>query len=78
MDDRRRMIEEAMGSMGRGRAPQPQGDSVLKEKDACVRQAVADLYLALCETKNTDVAVNMLAEHVAIMVDMINEFKKNR
>ena len=71
MDDRRRLIEQALG--GRG----SQGDP-LKDKDARVRQAVADLYLALVESKNPDAAINMLAEHVAIMVDMINEFKNTK
>ena len=71
MDDRRRLIEQALA--GRG----GQGDPV-KEKDARVRQAIADLYLALLEGKNPDAAINMLAEHVAIMVDMINEFKNTK
>ena len=72
MDDRRRLIEQALG--GRG----SQGGDPVKEKDARVRQAVADLYLALLETKNPDTAINMLAEHVAIMVEMINEFKNTK
>ena len=72
MDERRRLIEQALG--GRG----SQGADPVKEKDVRVRQAVADLYLALVEAKNADVAINMLAEHVAIMVEMINEFKNTK
>jgi hypothetical protein len=47
------------------------------EKDSKVRKAVADLYLALNGQK-PDLAIGMLAEHVAIIVDMINEFKKQK
>jgi len=71
-DSRRKMLDQALGALGTGRGAQ---DNTLKERDARVRQSIADLYLALSEVKNPDMAINMLAEHVAIMVDMINEFK---
>ena len=75
-DSRRKMLDEVLGSMGSGR--QGQGADVIKEKDSKVRQAIADLYVVLEAGKNPDLAINLLAEHVAIMVDMINEFKGAR
>ena len=71
-DSRRRMLDEALGALGSGRSG---GESAVKEKDARARQAIADLYLALAELKKPDIAINMLAEHIAMMVDMLNEFK---
>ena len=59
-----------MGSSG------PKELEEIMEKDSRVRKAVADLYMALNSVGKPEVAVNLLAEHVAIMVDMINEFKK--
>jgi hypothetical protein len=73
-ENKRRMLEQVLG----GRGGSGQGADPVKEKDARVRQAVADLYLVLTEVKNPDLAINMLAEHVAIMVDMINEFKNTK
>ena len=73
-ENKRRMLEQVLG----GRGGSGQGGDPVKEKDARVRQAVADLYLVLTEVKNPDLAINMLAEHVAIMVDMINEFKNTK
>ena len=65
-----------------GRGPQGQqrndGANALTQKDKIVRQSIADLYYSLSEAKNPELAINMLAEHVAILVDMINEFKKTR
>lgn len=49
----------------------------LMEKDSKVRKAIADLYISLNGQK-PDLAIGMLAEHVAIIVDMINEFKKQK
>jgi hypothetical protein len=69
------MIDEALGRLG---ASSAKGMEPVLEKDARVRKSVADLYVALNELGKTDVAVNMLAEHVAIMVDMINDFKSRR
>jgi hypothetical protein len=72
---RRRSIEEALGKMG---SSGPKDLEEIMEKDSRVRKAVADLYISLSAIKKPEVAVNLLAEHVAIMVDMINEFKKGK
>ena len=62
--------------MGR-MAPSPvRGMEALLENDTRVRKAVADLYLGLVEHGDSATAINMLAEHVAILVEMINEIKK--
>jgi hypothetical protein len=45
-------------------------------KDQALRKAVADLYVKLNELNDPAMAVEMLAEHIAIMVEMLNDFKK--
>jgi hypothetical protein len=70
---RRKSIEDALGRMG---SSGPKELEEVMDKDSRVRKAVADLYMSLNAVGKPDVAVNLLAEHVAIMVDMINEFKK--
>jgi hypothetical protein len=45
-------------------------------KDKEVRQAIADLYMLLNGAGNPKMAIELLADHVAIMIDMINEMKK--
>ena len=72
----KKMLDEVLGSMGSSRTGQ--GADIIKEKDSKVRQAIAELYVVLEGGKNPDLAINLLAEHVAIMVDMINEFKGAR
>lgn len=72
---KRRIIEGALGKMSGSPA---QGMEGVLEKDSRVRKAIADLYMALEESGRPDVAVNLLADHVAIMVDMINEFKNKK
>jgi hypothetical protein len=52
--------------------------SDLAEKDALLRQAVSDLYMALATQADPNQAVEILATHVAMMVEMINEFKAKR
>lgn len=66
--------------LGRGSQRQQGNESVsvITEKDKIVRQAISDLYFSLIKANNPEIAINMLAEHVAIMVDMINEFKKTK
>jgi hypothetical protein len=72
---KKRIIENALGKMSGSPA---QGMEEVLERDSRVRKAVADLYMVLESLGRPDVAVNMLAEHVAIMVDMINDFKNRR
>ncbi|MGL4368476.1 MAG: hypothetical protein ACRCUT_02210 [Spirochaetota bacterium] len=75
-DSRRKMLDEILGSMGGGRSSQ--GGDILKERDGKVRQAIAELYEVLDASKNPDAAINMLAEHASILVEMINEFKRQK
>lgn len=46
------------------------------DKDRTLRKEIADYYMLLKELNDPDKAVQLLAEHVTIMVEMINEFKK--
>jgi hypothetical protein len=43
--------------------------------DKQLRQNIAELYMALDEIPDKALAIDILAEHVAMMVDMINELK---
>lgn len=52
-----------------------EGTSIIIEKDKRVRKEVAELYQFLRKLDDPSVAINLLSDHVAIMVDMINEFK---
>lgn len=44
--------------------------------DQVLRKLIAEYYMALNEMKDPGKSVELLASHVAIMVEMINEFKK--
>ena len=44
--------------------------------DQVLRKLIAEYYMALNEMKDSGKSVELLASHVAIMVEMINEFKK--
>ena len=46
-------------------------------KDQVLRKAVADLYVNLIELNDRPLAIEVLAEHIAILVEMLNEFKKS-
>lgn len=48
----------------------------LAQSDEQLRKAVADFFLALEEMHNPELAVELLAEHTAILIEMINQFKK--
>ncbi|HPW52442.1 MAG TPA: hypothetical protein PKV85_08790, partial [Spirochaetota bacterium] len=61
--------------LGRGKTRNPDPSSAIIERDKLVRKSVADLYSVLTQSNQPDLAVKLLADHVAIMVDMINEFK---
>ncbi len=45
------------------------------DMDQSLRKMIAEYYMVLKQMENPSKAVNFLAEHVAIMVEMINEFK---
>ncbi|HOJ28832.1 MAG TPA: hypothetical protein PL059_07130 [Spirochaetota bacterium] len=72
----RRMMNELLNrSQGRSSAPQ------LKEiiaLDQNLRKEIADLYTRLVELGDKDMAINILSDHVAIMVEMIVSFKTEK
>jgi len=72
----RRMMNELLNrSQGRSSAPQ------LKEIiaiDQNLRKEIADLYTRLVELGDKEMAINILSDHVAIMVEMIVSFKSEK
>lgn len=50
--------------------------SELAEKDRALRHAVSDLYMSLSQSGDPKTSIDILATHVAMMVEMINEFKR--
>ncbi len=46
------------------------------ERDANLRQVVADYYMSLKNINDPAKAVELLASHVAMLVEMINDFKQ--
>ncbi|HPP50605.1 MAG TPA: hypothetical protein PLO73_11580 [Spirochaetota bacterium] len=72
----RRMMNELLNrSQGRSSAPQ------LKEiiaLDQNLRKEIADLYTRLVELGDKEMAINILSDHVAIMVEMIVSFKTEK
>lgn len=77
-DIHKKMLNEILGR-GQAQSPRSRDESALViEKDKAVRQAISELYSVLCQARQPDVAVKLLAEHASIMVEMINEFKGKR
>ena len=78
MDDlHKRMLNKALGRDAFQQ--QAGGGRGVGELDQLVRQSVSDLYMALIESQTDPAqAIDLLAQHVAMMVEMINEFKKAR
>lgn len=54
----------------------PQKYKKVLEMDQVLRKLIAEYYMALNEMGDKGRSVELLASHVAIMVEMINEFKK--
>jgi hypothetical protein len=54
----------------------PQKYKKVLEMDQVLRKLIAEYYMALNELDDNGKSVELLASHVAIMVEMINEFKK--
>ena len=50
----------------------------LIELDKNLRKNITEYYFALCKINDPSKAVELLAGHVAIMVEMINELKKGK
>lgn len=54
----------------------PENLKIVLEQDQVLRKQIAEFYLSLEKLRMPAKAVELLAEHVAIMVEMINEFKQ--
>ena len=48
----------------------------LMAKDQALRKNIADLFVTLNELNDPRIAIDILADHITIMVEMLNEFKK--
>ncbi len=71
----RRVLDEMRG--GDDSSPPDARDKV-GEADRNLRKAIAALYLALDEVGNPARAVDILAEHAAMLIDMIRQIKGGR
>jgi len=56
----------------------PQGFNNVIELDRKLRKDITEYFFALTKLNEPAKAVELLAGHVAIMVEMINELKKNK
>lgn len=54
----------------------PQGLNAVIELDRKLRKDITEYYFALSKINDPSKAVELLAGHVAIMVEMINDLKK--
>ncbi len=71
-----RRVLDNIQKKGGGHDQSSDGVKSIIAKDQALRKAVADLYAKLVELNDPAIAVEMLAEHIAIMVEMLNDFKK--
>ncbi len=62
------------GFMEKSERGSPNQEKVI-ELDKQLRRMIADYYIAVKELNNQEKAVALLADHVAILVEMINEIK---
>ena len=46
------------------------------QSDEQLRRAVEEFFLAIEEMRNPELAVELLAEHAAILIEMIKQFKR--
>lgn len=58
-------------------SPKQLAESVAKA-DQKVRGAVGELFMALDAMNDPAIAIDVLSDHAAILVEMINQFKKNK
>lgn len=70
----KRAVEGIRGNPGKDSASPVHVKGVM-EKDQMLRKSVAELYMGLKELNDPSVAIEVLAEHIAIMVEMLKEFK---
>ena len=71
----KRMLSNMQGK-GQGDPASMERVKVLMTKDQTLRKNIADLFVTLNELNDPQMAIQILAEHIAIMVEMLNEFKK--
>lgn len=69
-----RVVDEMLGK-GRNPGAQPARLKDLMQKDQNLRKAIAEFYVALNALGDPAMAVDMIAEHVAILIEMINQYK---
>ncbi|MCU0843914.1 MAG: hypothetical protein MUC76_03195 [Spirochaetes bacterium] len=70
-----RVLDEMQGG---GDARSRDAAGKIGEADRNLRKAIAALYLALEEIDSPAVAVEILSEHAAMLVDMIRQIKGGR
>jgi len=69
----RRMVNDLAGGKGGERSPAAVREII--EKDQQLRKAIAELYFSLEKLSDPKISVELLSDHVAMMVDMINQLK---
>ncbi len=72
----RKVVDDLLRRDGSA-APAEKMEKVI-QADQRLRKAVADLFVCLEESGNHAMAVDILSEHTAILVEMINRFKNGR
>ncbi len=72
----RKAFNDILSQRGSGGSSGGREQNVIIEKDKIVRKEIAELYAVLSSSTDAKIAVDLLSDHVAMMVSMINEFKK--
>jgi hypothetical protein len=69
-----RMVNDLLKNKGSNDA----GPGIMKhiiDRDQMLRKAIADLYVSLEKLNDPKLAIEMLADHITMMVEMLNQFK---
>ncbi len=76
----KRMVNELLGKNAGNQSPgaSPHVVQQVMKADQNIRKSIADLFIALEEINDPQISIELLSEHVTIMVEMINNFKKLR
>ncbi len=69
-----RMVSELLKAQGND-APNAVILKQIIDKDQNLRKAIAELYFSLEKVNDPKLAVELLADHIAMMVDMLNQLK---
>lgn len=81
MDDPQDILKKVHGRMmgnlrgSEGGAPSNETVQAIVARDQNLRKAIADLYMVLEQVNDRKLAVDLLAEHITMMVEMLNHFK---